>query len=75
MVINLYISYTLSPWLRNLYTDFTLNNWLFGSVNLTKNADSDKYEYNGYGIGLLLVQKFHLQMEVWQKVSLFLGQK
>ena len=28
-VINIYISYTLSPWLRNLKSDFTLNNCLF----------------------------------------------
>ena len=45
-------SHTLSPWLRNLNTDFTLTNCLFGSVKLTKNADSDKYRYDsGYGIG------------------------
>ena len=30
-----YISYTLSPQLRNLKTDFTLDNCLFGSVKLT----------------------------------------
>ena len=24
---------------------------LFGGVKLTKNADPDKYVYNGYGIG------------------------
>ena len=41
-VINLYISYTLGPQLRNLNTDFTLGNGLFGPVNLTKNADLDK---------------------------------
>ena len=50
-VINLYISYTLSPWLRNLYTDFTLKNCLFGSVKLPKNADLDKHKYSGYSIG------------------------
>ena len=50
-VINLDISYTLNPWLKNLNTDFTLNNCLFGSVKLTKNADPDKYKYSGYGIG------------------------
>ena len=38
-VINLYISYTLTPWLRNLNTDFTLNNCLFGSVKLTEITD------------------------------------
>ena len=41
-VMNLYISYTLGPQLRNLNTDFTLGNYLFGSVKLTKNADLDK---------------------------------
>ena len=45
-VINLYISYTISPWLKNLNTDFTLNNCLFGSVKLNKNADPDKYKYS-----------------------------
>ena len=50
-VINLYISYTVTPWLRNLNTYFTLNNCLCRSVMPTKNADADKYKYSGYGIG------------------------
>ena len=50
-VINIYISYTLSPWLRSLKIDFTLKNCLFGSVKLTRNADPDKSKYSGYGIG------------------------
>ena len=50
-VINLYISYTITPWLRNLNTDFTLNNCLCRSVMPTKNADVDKYKYSGYGRG------------------------
>ena len=37
-VINLYISYTLNPWLRNVSTNVTLNKTLFGSVKLTKDA-------------------------------------
>ena len=49
--MNLYISCILNPWLRNLNTIFTLNNSLFGSVELTKNADPNKYKYSGYGIG------------------------
>ena len=49
-VINLYISYTLTPCLRYLNTDFTLNNLLFGSVKLTKNADPDIQKCSGYGI-------------------------
>ena len=31
--------------------DPTLKNWLFGAVTLTKNADTEKYGYSGYGIG------------------------
>ena len=50
-VINLYISYTLGPQVKNLNTNSTLRNCLFGSVKLTKNADLDKYKYTGYGIG------------------------
>ena len=59
-VINLYISYTLGPQLKNLNTDFTLGNCLFGSVKLTKNADLDKYKYSGYGIGLDSRSEFSL---------------
>ena len=58
IVINLYISYKLSPQLRNLNTDFILNNCLFGSVKLTKNADLNKYKYSGYGIGLNCCSEF-----------------
>ena len=50
-VIHLYNSDTLRLQLRNLNKGFTLCNCLFGSVNLTKNADLDKYKYTGYGIG------------------------
>ena len=41
-VTNLYISYILSPWLRNLNsTYFTLKNCLIKSVELPKNPDPD----------------------------------
>ena len=42
-VINLYISYTLNPWLRNLNTDVIVNNCLFESVKLTMNADLQSF--------------------------------
>ena len=70
--INLYISYILGPQLRNLNTDFTLGNCLFGSVELTRNADLDKYKYTGYSIGLVARSEFYLQMEAMEKMSLFL---
>ena len=50
IVINIYISDTLNPCLRDSNTGFTLGNCLFGSVKLTKNADLDKHKYRGYGI-------------------------
>ena len=59
-VINLYISCTLGPQLKNLNTDFTLGNCLFGSVKLAKNADLDKYKYSGYGIGFYSRSEFSL---------------
>ena len=73
-VINLYISYTLSPNLKikNLKTDFTLCNYLFGSVKLTKNAHLDKYKYTGYGIEFDSCSVLFLQMEAMEKTPLFL---
>ena len=61
-VINLYISYTLGPHLRNLDKDFilTLGNCLFESLKLTKNAGLDKYKYSGYGIGFDSRSEFSL---------------
>ena len=50
-VLSLYMSYTLDPWSRDSNTDFTLNNCLFGSVELTKNADRYKNRQSSYGIG------------------------
>ena len=72
-VINIYISYTLNPWLRNLNTYFTLRNCLFSSVKLTKNADPDKYKYSGYGIGFDSRSEFvFTDREAWEEIALFL---
>ena len=49
-IVNIYIVYELgasSPF----DDDPTLKNSFFGTVRLTKNADIDKYQYLGYGIG------------------------
>ena len=61
-VINLYISYTVGPQLRNFNTDFTLSNCLFGSVKLTKNADLEKYKYTGYDIRILVENILYLRV-------------
>ena len=49
-VIDVYISYTLGPQLRDFNIDFTLSNCFFVSVKLTKNAALDKYNYTSYGV-------------------------
>ena len=49
-VVNTYIVYELGATGSN-NSDPTLKRYLFGAVTLTKNADIDKYEYSGYGIG------------------------
>ena len=48
---NSFIVYELDTGSRDLDTDFFLNDCLFGAVKLTKNADTDRYKYSGYGIG------------------------
>ena len=50
-IVNIYVVYRLSPRTDSGSIDPTLQNCLFGSVELTKNADIDKYKYSGYGIG------------------------
>ena len=49
-VVNIYIVYELGAFSSH-YNDPTLKKCLFGAVTLTKNVDSDKYGYSGYGIG------------------------
>ena len=49
-VVNVCIVYELGA-SSSHSNDPTINNCLFGAVNLTKNADIEKYKYFGYGIG------------------------
>ena len=46
--------------MRDLNTDFTLSNCLFGSVELIKNADPDKYKYCDYIVRFDSCSKFSL---------------
>ena len=71
-VINLYISYTLRPQLRNSNINFTLGNCLFGSVKINKNADLDKYKYIGHSIEFGCRSDFYLHMKAMEKTFLFL---
>ena len=48
-VINIYIVYKLDPIATSRDTT-TIQNALFGAMQITKNADINKYKYKGYGI-------------------------
>ena len=48
-VINIYIVYKLDP-ITSKDTTFTIQNALFGAMQITKNVDTSKYNYKGYGI-------------------------
>ena len=47
---NIYCVYKLDSISSRRDSTFTVQNALFGSIQITKNADTSKYEYKGYGI-------------------------
>ena len=47
---NIYCVYKLDSISSSRDTTLTVQNALFGSTQITKNADTSKYEYKGYGI-------------------------
>ena len=49
-VINIYIVYELDPIASIRDTTFTIQNALFGAMQITKNADTSKYDYKVYDI-------------------------
>ena len=52
--------------------NITFNNCLFGSVKLTKNADPDKYKYNGYSIGFNCGSEYlFTDGSMWKNVIIF----
>ena len=49
-VVNIYIVYKLDQIASIRDTAFTIQNALFGTMQITKNVDTSKYHYKGYGI-------------------------
>ena len=49
-IINVYILYKLDTISSTRDDTFTVQNALFGGIKLTKNKDTSKYKYEGYGI-------------------------
>ena len=72
-VVNFNISYKFYTLSRDLNTDFILGNCLFGAVKLTKNANSDKYGDNGYGIGFNARSQLLWSESSWGKNVVILG--
>ena len=48
--VNIYVVYKLDPTASSRDTTFSIQNALFGAMQITKNADTSKYDYKGYGI-------------------------
>ena len=70
---NLFIVYELDTGSRDLNTEFFLNDCLFGVVKLTKNADTDRYKYSGYGIGFDSQSAFSLPDVSIGKILIIFG--
>ena len=49
-VINIYCVYKLDTIDFSRNNEFTIQNALFGAIEITKNANTSKYKYKGYGI-------------------------
>ena len=48
--VNIYFVYKTNPIASTRDYTFTVQNALFGAMEITKNADTSKYNYKGYGI-------------------------
>ena len=48
--INIYVVYKLNPIRTTRNTDYNIQNALFGAMKITKNSDSSKNNYRGYGL-------------------------
>ena len=69
-VVNIYIVYEITSDYKDInYPE--LKNCLFGSVNLTKNAHIDKFEYSGYGIGFDREPSVSIGNETGKNVIIF----
>ena len=62
--MGLYCVYELDPIDFSRNNEFTTQNALFGAIEITKNANTSKYEYKGYGISFDKSEEFtHVRKE------------
>ena len=69
-VVNIYIVYEITSDYKDINYP-KLENCLFGSIELTKNADIGKYRYFGYGIGFDRQSSFSIGNETGKNVTIF----
>ena len=60
-IINFYIFYEIELWSFHDSDKVAVRNSLFGTVNLIKNTDLDKYSYSGSGISFDIRGNFSLK--------------
>ena len=53
--INIYIVYSLDVISSTRNTDFTARSCLFGAVKITRNRNTSRFKYPGYGISMKVV--------------------
>ena len=69
-VVNIYVVYEIINF-HGINSYPTLTNAIFGAVNLSKNADIDKYKYSGYGIGFDGKEFYSVGNEIGRNVIIF----
>ena len=69
-IINIYIVYEINKSI-NIRNYPTLEKCLFGAVGMTKNADINKYQYSGYGIGLDRKRSYSIGDEIGRNGTIF----
>ena len=69
-IVNIYIVYEITSDYKDINYP-TLENCLFGSVNVTRNSDIDKYGYSGYGIGFDRETSFLFGNDIGKNVIIF----
>ena len=63
-IMNIYCVHKLDPIDFSRNKEFTIQNALFGAIEITKNANTSKYKYKGYGICFDESEKFtHVRKE------------
>ena len=63
--MNIFIVFEIKLWPFNVGKDFALGHYLFGAYKLTKDTDSEKCKYSGYGIGFDTHGIFLLSDGIW----------